>query len=986
MAFHKLLHLSALGIVALASTSASADEYFVATNGSDNNPGTSAAPFATISKAAALAKAGDFVTIYGGTYRETVAPANSGTLSAPITFRSAPGQTVTISGLNPATATPIGGGKFSIPVGTSLPGGQLQIFLGGKPLPEARYPNASVDIMRSPNAVMASATVSGTTVNMLDPKLNQAPDAWVGARIRYNTLAADQIASGYVFQGGVVTRSQPGNLIVASSGTPSLAFKTNENQYSLTGVAAAMDLNGEWYASGGTATLLDTSRAQSAFPIEVRARLLAIDLWHKSYVTFKNINLLGATVRTSVMSNGDVLDGVKADYYSFVDVVESGFYGNWDDHNGIELLGNNHTVKNSVLRFAEGNGVLLKGNGSVVENSVIENTGWYGTDAAAVKIYGASNEVKNNTLANAGRHLVRFKDGAGNVISGNEIYNGGSNTSDCGGVYAWHVDGGTISDNLFHDLDGPGVGMGAIYLDHNCNDIRVLRNVVQRTRSGIRVNTPTTGNVIDHNTIDTTTTHSIRSWPAADLGGSQVANNYFPTWINSDFSNLDWRGNATAATNKFVNAVTGDFRPTLGSPLIDAGSLITGIVGLVLGLAPDAGALEFDPLGLSGAPEYGANVATTPTVVSNLAASGDNVSATVTWAPRSGAASYRVYRGYSVEGPFTQVATNVSGTSFTDTRADRGIEDFYYVTAVNAQGESLPSAFAVAKPAFEAKGTGLSGSYFNGTTLSGNALLTRTEAVNFAWGTNSPGAGVPADGFSARWQGFVEGPMTGAVSFRINADDGVRVTFDGAVVAEEWTNGGHARVFTVNMVAGVKYDLTIEYYENAGGAQAQLMWLYPNHPLSPVPANRLYAPDLPGLNATYFNTWTLDARQFSFTRVDSQINNDWGAGSPDSRIPANLFSARYQGTLVAPVAGSYTFTVAADNFVRVWVNDQLIIDKWVNAIGTYNGTINLPAKGRYNIKVEYAEAGDNAKIQLGWTYPGQSYQIIPAANFKRPTP
>ncbi|RYE74046.1 MAG: hypothetical protein EOO74_12150, partial [Myxococcales bacterium] len=196
--------------------------------------------------------------------------------------------------------------------------------------------------------------------------------------------------------------------------------------------------------------------------------------------------------------------------------------------------------------------------------------------------------------------MVRFKDGGGNVISGNEIYNGGSNTSDCGGVYAWQTNGGTISDNLLHDLEGPGVGMAGLYLDHNCSNMRVFRNVIQRTHSGIRLNTPTLGNVIANNTIDATTTHSLRSWPDANLGGSQVANNYFPTWINPDFSNVDWKSNVMTATNKFAAAATGDFRPTLGSPLIDAGTLISSITNLFLGLAPDAGAVEFDPLGLTG--------------------------------------------------------------------------------------------------------------------------------------------------------------------------------------------------------------------------------------------------------------------------------------------------------------------------------------------------------------------------------------------------
>src|SRR5258706_2067191 len=72
--------------------------YFVAVNGSNANPGTLAQPFATIQQAANVAQAGDTVYIRGGTYRETVTPAHSGTAAAPIIFEPYNGESVTVSG------------------------------------------------------------------------------------------------------------------------------------------------------------------------------------------------------------------------------------------------------------------------------------------------------------------------------------------------------------------------------------------------------------------------------------------------------------------------------------------------------------------------------------------------------------------------------------------------------------------------------------------------------------------------------------------------------------------------------------------------------------------------------------------------------------------------------------------------------------------------------------------------------------------------
>src|SRR5215208_666743 len=72
--------------------------YYVSTSGNDANTGTLAAPFRTIQRAANFAGSGDTVFIRGGTYRETVRPAHSGSSSDPVVFRPYNNETVTVSG------------------------------------------------------------------------------------------------------------------------------------------------------------------------------------------------------------------------------------------------------------------------------------------------------------------------------------------------------------------------------------------------------------------------------------------------------------------------------------------------------------------------------------------------------------------------------------------------------------------------------------------------------------------------------------------------------------------------------------------------------------------------------------------------------------------------------------------------------------------------------------------------------------------------
>lgn len=87
--------------LAMPAGALAADFYIDQNNSgaSDSNPGTAERPWKTITKANTTLKAGDTVYVHGGTYTSSnVAPNNSGTAGAYITYQNYPGETVTISG------------------------------------------------------------------------------------------------------------------------------------------------------------------------------------------------------------------------------------------------------------------------------------------------------------------------------------------------------------------------------------------------------------------------------------------------------------------------------------------------------------------------------------------------------------------------------------------------------------------------------------------------------------------------------------------------------------------------------------------------------------------------------------------------------------------------------------------------------------------------------------------------------------------------
>jgi len=138
---------------------------------------------------------------------------------------------------------------------------------------------------------------------------------------------------------------------------------------------------------------------------------------------------------------------------------------------------------------------------------------------------------------------------------------------------------------------------------------------------------------------------------------------------------------------------------------------------------------------------------------------------------------------------------------------------------------------------------GLLGTYFNNTTLSGTPVLTRAEAINFSWGTGSPGTGVNADNFSVRWSGTIAPATTGTYRFQTYSDDGVRVWVNGTRVINNWTD--HAPTTNtssnVSLTAGQRYSVVVEYYERGGGAVMQLRWRRPGTTsYVAIPASNLF--------------------------------------------------------------------------------------------------------------------------------------------------
>lgn len=87
-----------------------------------------------------------------------------------------------------------------------------------------------------------------------------------------------------------------------------------------------------------------------------------------------------------------------------------------------------------------------------------------------------------------------------------------------------------------------------------------------------------------------------------------------------------------------------------------------------------------------------------PAAPGKLTATAGNGQISLNWSASAGAESYNVKRATVSGGPYTTVASGITGTAFTDRGLANGTAYYYVVSAVNSAGESGNSAEAAATP------------------------------------------------------------------------------------------------------------------------------------------------------------------------------------------------------------------------------------------------------------------------------------------------
>ncbi|MFN7562631.1 MAG: Ig-like domain-containing protein, partial [Prosthecobacter sp.] len=135
-----------------------------------------------------------------------------------------------------------------------------------------------------------------------------------------------------------------------------------------------------------------------------------------------------------------------------------------------------------------------------------------------------------------------------------------------------------------------------------------------------------------------------------------------------------------------------------------------------------------------------------------------------------------------------------------------------------------------------------------------------------------------------------------------------------------------------------------------------------------------------GVTGTYYAGKNFETLRFS--RVDPQIEFDW-SGAPDPQLPADGFSVRWTGCIVATTSGTYDIVTRSDDGVRLWLNGTQRINNWTNHGETWDyATITLTAGTPVPFVMEFYENTGGAMARLWWQSATVPFQAIPNANLR----
>lgn len=161
----------------------------------------------------------------------------------------------------------------------------------------------------------------------------------------------------------------------------------------------------------------------------------------------------------------------------------------------------------------------------------------------------------------------------------------------------------------------------------------------------------------------------------------------------------------------------------------------------------------------------------------------------------------------------------------------------YYLDVDYVRVNTIPAASG----AVVGSGSGLQATYYDSINFTGGTVSRVDPRVYFDWKTFSPNPAIAPNTFSARWTGSVQAQYSQAYTFYTRADDGVRLWVNGQKLIDNWVDQAPTeKSATINLTAGTRYPIVLEYFQNGGGSSLRLSWSSASTPKQVIPQIQLY--------------------------------------------------------------------------------------------------------------------------------------------------